>query len=187
MLNIVYADADLTAQQISWIAEQVASYISEQRARHKSKASPLTAKQYDTMAPFFPASVLYATRLLTTRTRLPNPGFYSKLTTLGLEQDYLPDFSEGMAAVTFQDVIISYEPFTDQLLFHELVHAVQYEKLGLDKFADRYVHGFLKGGGYDGIPLEINAYQLDARFGRNPGKHFSVESEVMKWIALGKF
>src|ERR1051325_417888 len=87
---------DLTAQQISWIAEQVASYISEQRVRHKSKASPLTAKQYDTMAPFFPASVLYATRLLTTRTRLPNPGFYSKLTTLGLEQDYLPDFSEGM-------------------------------------------------------------------------------------------
>src|SRR4051812_15589457 len=99
----------------------------------------------------------------------------------------LPDFSADMAAVTFQDMIISYEPFTNQLLFHELVHAVQYQKLGVDEFAERYVNGFLQGGGYDGIPLEINAYQLDDRFAKNPGREFSVEMEVQKWVDTGKF
>src|SRR5215475_10720509 len=136
MLNIDMPPSDPTASQISWIIAQVAEYISEQRKRHRSEASPLTKKQYDIMHPFFPASVLNSTLLLTTKTRLPNPGFYSKLMTMGLEPYYLPDFSESMAAVTFQDVIISYEPFSDQLLFHELVHAVQYQQLGLDKFAD---------------------------------------------------
>jgi len=135
------------------------------------------------MQPFFPAAVLDSARLLTfTNHRLPNPDFYSMLAAMGIPSKYLPDFSAGMAAVTFQDVVISYEPFTDQLLFHELVHAVQYQKLGVDEFAARYVEGFLERGGYDGIPLEINAYELDARFAKDPHKHFSVESEVQNWI-----
>jgi len=62
------------------------------------------------------------------------------------------------------DTVVSHEPFNDRLLFHELVHVVQYEKLGLEGFAAKYVRGFLNGGSYEGIPLEMNAYELDARF-----------------------
>lgn len=40
-------------------------------------------------------------------------------------------------------------------VFHELVHVIQYEKLGLVQFANKYVRGFLNGGSYDGIPLEM--------------------------------
>jgi hypothetical protein len=179
---------DFSPQQIAWIISQVAAYITQQRKKHQQQATPLSAQQLTTMQPFFPTSALDPARLLTlTDTRLPNPDFYSKLTAMGLDPEYLLDFSTGTAAVTFKDVIVSHERFTDRLLFYELVHAVQYQKLGLDEFAARYVHGFLEGGGYDGIPLEINAYQLDARFARNQGKHFSVESEVEKWIAQGKF
>jgi len=179
---------DLLPQHIAWVADQVAAYIEQQRKKYRSQAVPLSPEQRDTMQPFFPAAVLDSARLLTfTDHRLPNPDFYSTLAAMGIQSKYLPDFSAGMAAVTFQDVVISYEPFTDQLLFHELVHAVQYQKLGVDEFAERYVQGFLEGGGYDGIPLEINAYELDARFAKNPGKHFSVESEVQNWIKLGKF
>lgn len=55
----------------------------------------------------------------------------------------LPDFS-GMAAVTFSDVIVSHGPFSDGLLFHELVHVVPHRRrLGI--FARilpaRYGHG----------------------------------------------
>jgi hypothetical protein len=32
------------------------------------------------------------------------------------------------------------------------------------------VRGFLSGGTYDGIPLEMNAYELDARFASAPAK-----------------
>jgi hypothetical protein len=75
----------------------------------------------------------------------------------------LPQFSH-MAAVTFQDVVVSHEPFSDGLLFHELVHVEQYRQLGISRFAALYVRGFLTGGGYDGIPLESNAYLLGSRF-----------------------
>ena len=78
------------------------------------------------------------------------------------------------------DTVVSHEPFTDRLLFHELVHVVQYEKLGLEGFASKYVRGFLSGGSYDGIPLEMNAYELDARFAGAPEKVFSVADEVSK-------
>lgn len=96
---------------------------------------------------------------------------------MGFEAAALPNFSV-MAAVTLVDTVISREPFTDRLLFHELVHVVQYAKLGLQEFAAKYVRGFLSGGSYEAIPLEMNAYQLDARFAAGPMKPFSVEAEV---------
>jgi hypothetical protein len=64
---------------------------------------------------------------------------------------------------------------------------VQYQKLGLPEFAAKYVKGFLTGGSYDGIPLEMNAYELDARFAAAPADAFSVEDEVQDWIDFGLF
>ena len=70
---------------------------------------------------------------------------------------------------------------------HELVHVVQYEKLGLEGFAAKYVQGFLRGGTYEAIRLERNAYELDARFDTAPTKPFSVSHEVQGWIHAGRF
>ena len=70
----------------------------------------------------------------------------------------LPDFS-SVEAVTFESVVVSHVPFSDGLLFHELVHVEQYRQLGVSRFAELYVRGFLFNGGYDGIPLERNAYE----------------------------
>jgi hypothetical protein len=83
--------------------------------------------------------------------------------------------------------VVSHEPFTDRLLFHELVHVVQYEKLGLAGFAAKYVRGLLSGGSYVAIPLEMNAYELDARFVAAPTKVFSVTDEVQRWIRADRF
>jgi len=62
-----------------------------------------------------------------------------------------------MAAISFCDVVVSHEPFTDGLLFHELVHVEQHRQFGIPRFADLYVRGFLSGGSYEAIPLEVNA------------------------------
>jgi hypothetical protein len=59
--------------------------------------------------------------------------------------------------------------------------------LGLPEFAAKYVKGFLSGGSYEAIPLEMNAYELDARFAAAPAKAFSVASEVGAWIDAGRF
>jgi hypothetical protein len=98
----------------------------------------------------------------------------------------LPDFSQ-MTAITFQDVVVSHEPFSDGLLFHELVHVEQYRRLGIANFAALYVRGFLNGGGYHDIPLEINAYHLGGCFEADPANLFSVADEVSKWIAQDRF
>jgi hypothetical protein len=178
--------AKLSPQQVSWVSNQVAAYIKRQRRLHRTQAAPLSSKQRGVMQSFFPASVLDSARLLTLRRKLGNPDFYPKLIAMGLDARLLPDFAEGMAAVTFQDVVVSHQKFSNRLLFHELVHAVQYQKLGVSEFAVRYVCGFLQGGGYDGIPLEINAYELEGRFAKNSDRVFSVESEVQSWIDDGR-
>jgi hypothetical protein len=117
--------------------------------------------------------------------RVGNPPFYRALVQMGFEAAALPNFSL-MAAITFVDTVVSHESFTDRLLFHELAHVVQYEKLGLERFANKYVRGFLSGGSY-GVPLEINAYELDARFAGAPTKAFSVSDEVEMWVRAERF
>jgi len=54
------------------------------------------------------------------------------------------------------------------------------------RFAELYVRGFLNGGSYEAIPLEVNAYTLEARFRAEPYKAFSVRQEVAKWLAEGR-
>jgi hypothetical protein len=98
----------------------------------------------------------------------------------------LPDQST-MAAITFSDVVVSHEPLSDGLLFHELVHVEQYRQLGIPRFSELYVRAFLAGGSYEGIPLEVNAYTLGGRFELNPATRFSVTDQVGRWIVEGRF
>jgi hypothetical protein len=105
---------------------------------------------------------------------------------MGFEPGSLPDFTR-MGAVTFVDTIVSHQLITDGLLFHELVHVVQYQNLGLAGFSRKYVLGFLQGGSYEDIPLEKHAYALGARFEREPTKDFSVEEEVRGWTLEGRY
>ncbi len=133
---------------------------------------------------FFSPQLLDGTRLLVLQgRRVANPDFYPMLRNLGFKN--LPDQST-MGAITFADVVVSHEPFTDGLLFHELVHVEQYRQLGIPRFSELYVRGFLNGGSYEAIPLEVNAYTLEGRFEANPTGRFSVADEVTKWQAEGR-
>jgi hypothetical protein len=177
----------LSESQVAGLIQQVAGYIEGQRHTYRGNASPLDQTQRAAMAPFFPESVLNSTRVVVlTDRRVNNPGFYGDLVTMGFELGSLPDFRD-MAAITFVDTIVSHVPIENRLLFHELVHVVQYEKLGLAEFAAKYVNGFLTGGSYEAIPLEKNAYELDARFAKAPGDVFSVQEEVEDWTFLDLF
>lgn len=177
----------LTDSQIAWVIQQVAAYIGEQRDIYAHRALPLDADQRAAMRPFFRTAILDSARVLVlSEERVGNPPFYGDLIKIGFSGNSLPDFAH-MAAITFVDTVVSHEPFTERLIFHELVHIVQYEKLGMPDFSARYVRGFLSGGSYQAIPLEMNACELDARFAAGPTKPFSVEAEVQSWIDAGKF
>jgi hypothetical protein len=175
----------LPPAQIREIANLVANYIRGQRDAFAERASELPTALRVQMNGFFRPELLNSTRTLVLQDeRVGNPNFYPMLEGLGFRN--LPDFSD-MAAITFNDVIVSHEPFTAPLLFHELVHVEQYRQLGVERFAELYVNGFLSGGRYEGIPLEINAYGLEGVFRNSPHGRFSVEDEVSAWIREGRF
>ncbi|HEY7406407.1 MAG TPA: hypothetical protein VIB39_22965 [Candidatus Angelobacter sp.] len=169
----------LSPGMIGQLASMVEDYISGSRKKYAPHAVPLTEAQRTAMQPFFPAEILESVRLCVLRGSLvPNPSMYSTARMMGITD--LPDFSD-MAAITFVDIVVSHEEFSNDLLFHELVHAVQYSQLGLKEFARRYVHGFIDGGSYEEIPLEKNAYDLEGRYSKGPLQVFSVADEVRRW------
>ncbi len=177
----------LSPVQIGWVNSQVAAYIEDRRQTYARRAGYLAQAEKENMRPFFRSSILDSTRVLVLLgERVSNPPFYCELIRMGFSATDLPDFAH-MAAITFVDTVVSHGPFTDRTLFHELVHVVQYEKLGLGRFAEKYVSGFLTGGSYEAIPLEANAYALDARYGGEPGKPFSVADEVQSWMDANRF
>jgi len=178
---------ELNDAQIAWVVQQVAAYIERQRDIYVRRAAPFASSQKGALQPFFPGSALDSARaVVLSGYRVSNPPFYGDLIRMGFAGNSLPDFAH-MAAITFVDTIVLHESSTNELLFHELVHVVQYEKLGLADFAGKYVRGFLSGGSYEAIPLEMNAYQLAARFAAAPMNTFSVEVEVQAWIDGGRF
>jgi len=175
----------LSPGQIKEISEAGAAYIDGQRSRFGGRGTKLPREQISELCAFFRADLLYSIRLFVLEDeRVPNPPFYPMMRAMGFAN--LPDFAL-MAAVTFKDVIVSNEPCSAGVLFHELVHAEQYRQLGVARFAELYVRGFLSGGGHDGIPLEVNAYSLGARFEDRREAHSSIEAEVSSWIRRRAF
>jgi hypothetical protein len=163
----------------------VAHYIKAQRERFSPQAIPLTAAQMAAMSGFFPSQTLDAARVLELDgARLENPPFRWMLVGMGFSG--LRDLSQ-ITAITFHDVIVSHVPFSSSLLFHELVHVEQYRQLGIPRFAELYVRGFLSRGGYDGIPLEVNAYGLGRLFEADRQRQFSVADAVARWVREDRF
>jgi hypothetical protein len=115
--------------------------------------------------------------------RIPPPPFYAE--ALRITSGRFPDFVH-MASVTYVDVIVFNERIESRPLFHGVVHAAQIEILGFEKYVELYVRGFVKNLSWLAIPLEDQAYKLDARFAEAPGEIFSVEEEIRMWQKQGK-
>lgn len=162
------------------ISRLTARYISGNRKRLLSVSQPISARDQELLSGFFSPSILKGTRVV--RASVPNPKFYSLVRMLGIK-GVLEMSSIG--AITLVDLIAYPDGINRGTLFHELVHAVQYQVLGLRRFADLYVRGFVNHGGYDGIPLERQAYELEERFSRSPKKVFSVEEDVIYRLNAG--
>jgi hypothetical protein len=169
---------------VSQLASMVESYISDSRKKYAPQAIPLTDAQRTAMQPFFSAAVLDSARLCVLHgTRVSNPSMYTMAKMMGIRN--LPDFAD-MTAITFVDVIVSHQEFTDVLLFHELVHVVQCSQMDLKEFATRFINGFIQGGSYEEVPLEKMAHELESRFSLNTAETFSVDDEVRQWREIEK-
>jgi hypothetical protein len=154
----------------------VHAYIRLQRNRLRPYAHPLDGKERTAVQMYFPPKVLEHTLVvIADPLPIPDPPLASIARRLGF---HFPRPST-VEAITFDNVIASRKPLSPSVLFHELVHTVQYQSLGLGGFARRYTQGFLETGDYYRIPLERCAFHLQFRY-QTEREPFDAEAEILR-------
>lgn len=133
------------------------------------------------MGSYFSATLLDQIRVAELKgARMPAPAFYEKAKALGF--DNLPQITH-MDSLTFLDVIVFNDSITERALFHGLVHAVQFQVLGLDRYVDLFVRCFANTKFHFTVPLEAHAFSLESRFARPVAGRFPVEDQVRLWFS----
>ncbi|MBZ0113463.1 MAG: DUF4157 domain-containing protein [Thermoanaerobaculia bacterium] len=163
-----------------------ALWIEKQRRTLEPEGRPLDALTRTALNGFFDRDTLECVRTVAAAS-IEEPRWLGWVRRLGLPMDFTLSQAAG---VTYGDLILVANPVTQDnpsvakepdvaLLFHELVHVVQYRALGLHGFLHTYVGGWIAADfRYLDIPLEIEAYRLEERFRTSPSEMFSVEAEI---------
>jgi hypothetical protein len=172
-------------ERVTEAVGKVARYLREQREAFRSNARPLSENHCRAMEPFFGSALLEKIRFVALEARwLPNPPFYAEAKADGLTD--LPEFSH-MASLTFEDVLVFHRDIPLRTLFHALVHAVQFEILGLERYTEFFIRGFLRTRSHNSVPLEAHAFTLELKFAGEPAQTFSVEERVRLWLNQGRY
>jgi len=87
-------------------------------------------------------------------------------------------FRHNLAGLTLNDTYYLLPSVAEnrRIHFHELVHVVQWQQLGVGGFVSRYLQEYRRYG-YEHMPLERMAYELDSRFAAS-GPLIDVERHV---------
>jgi hypothetical protein len=158
---------------------KVALYLQMQRDLYYAVGHPLREAWKCELAGFFSPALLNRVRIVELKnSRVENPWFYEEARERGIQN--LPDIAHK-AAVTFLDVVVFNQKITQRDLFHGLVHAAQVKLLGVERFAELFVVGFLQARSYFLVPLKAHAFALDTRYAEDGQKPFSVEDEIRRW------
>jgi len=159
---------------------RVRSWIDELLARYRPHATRVSTLPFTRLRDFYSAGTLEGAWCVRVDT-VPVP----PLTQLGLPG--FEDFEHRPAdGITYGDLYFVRRGRADDegLHFHELVHTVQWKRLGPEKFLEAYALGYLGAGGYEANPLEQIAYDLQDAFTRGE-RIFQVEPRVLRHLAGG--
>jgi hypothetical protein len=175
----------LSESQIAEAVERISSYLRERREHFIRSAVPLAGRQKAAMWPYFSSALLDRVRIVELDgERVPNPPFYDEARALGFVN--LPEWTH-MHSLTFLDVVVFNEKLTGRALFHGLVHAVQFEVMGLERYTELFVRSFLKTRLHFSVPLEAHTFSLESKFAADPIERFSVEERVRLWVRQGRY
>ena len=178
-------EPQLTGAQIAHAIRYVACYLREHREHYLPAAQPLSNQHKARMWPYFSSQLLDQVRVVELHgQRVAPPAFYPQARALGF--DNLPQVTH-MDSLTFLDVLVFNQTLADRSLFHALVHAVQFQSLGLERYTELFVQSFVKTRAHFAVPLEAHAFSLESKFKRPSAERFSVEDHVLRWIADGRY
>lgn len=171
---------DEVAQAVRWLS----AYLQQQREHYLPVAGVLDPRPKEVMGPYFSRALLDQVRVVELQgARVAVPDFFTQIRAAGFDP---PEISH-MDSLTFSDVVVFNQHLTLRALFHALVHSVQIQILGLCRYADLWVHSFIKTRTHFTVPLEIHAFSLSSRFLTPPAEAFSVEEEVLRWKQEGRY
>lgn len=147
-------------------------WVRHRRAMYRDAATPVAGIDAEVLARYFSAPVMACVRVATVE-RIEDPAVYGLMRALGIR---VPMELSTVAGMAFGDTVVMAGGEADEArrrstLFHEMVHVVQYRRLGMREFCRQYVRGWTEGG-YFGLALEVEAYAMQKRFDR--GEEFEV-------------
>jgi hypothetical protein len=172
-------------EQIARAIQYVGAYLRQQRDYYFPVALPLSNQHKASMGPYFSAALLDRVRIVELKgQRVSSPWFYAEARALGF--DHLPALTH-MDSVTYLDVVVFNEMLTERSLFHGLVHAVQFDVLGVERYTERFVQQFMRTKNHFTVPLEAQAFALTSKFLRPFPENFSVEDQVLRCAADGLY
>jgi hypothetical protein len=183
--NAAHSEPQLNSAQMALAVEYVSSYLREKREHYLPAALPLGNQHKARMWPYFSSPLLDQVRVVELHgKRVPAPAFYAQARSLGF--DNLPQVTH-MDSLTFIDVLAFNQTLSERSLFHALVHAVQFQVLGLERYTELFVQSFVKTKAHFSVPLEAHAFALEAKFLRPSTEKFSVEDHVLRWVNDGRY
>jgi len=173
------------ADHIAAAIQCVSTYLRQQREHYFPAALPLDNLVKSRMWPYFSAELLDQVRIVELDgQRVPTPPFYAEARACGF--DNLPEITH-MDSLTFLDVIVFNEKLNERSLFHALVHAVQFQVLGVERYTELFVESFMKTKTHFTVPLEAEAFSLASKFVRPEPERFFVEDHVRQCVADGRY
>ena len=164
----------MTLQQLQHKLPEVLAWIDVTLAAHAAQARPVADLGFKRLGFFYSAELLTSAKAIPVA-RVPMPPLAS-MGLIGFSEFERLD-ADGITYRSSFFVRLGCE-HNELLHFHELVHVIQWQHIGPERFLVAYALGHLLSGGYRTNPLEAMAYDLQARFEHNTPA-FDVASVVM--------
>lgn len=138
---------------------QVGAWIDQYLEDHAAGARRVSTLGFKRLPLCFPNDLLERSKVVSVD-RVP----YPPVESFGLPE-FAPMQQMPFDGITFKDTFFVRRgrESEEELHFHELVHVVQWGRLGVDRFLFAYALG-LHLFGYEQSPLEAMAFQLQQRF-----------------------
>lgn len=149
----------LPADELCLKLPSILAWIQHTLAAHADRARAVSSLGVSVLPHYFDPRTLERAQVVVVD-RLPVP----PLTRMGLAQfAEMERFTHG--GITFLDTyfVTPDEQLNESLHFHELIHVIQWQLLGPDRFLLHYAEG-LQAHGYRNSPLEVMAYDAEDRF-----------------------
>ena len=144
--------------RLQTVLPSVKDWIDRTLQAHANSATPVSDAPFLQLQNHYPDTLLARARVVIVA-RVPFP----PVSQLGLREFSAIEMI-SLAGVTYKDTFfVCNGQQRDSLYFHELVHVVQWDRLGVDNFLLAYAVGLLQHG-YEQSPLEQMAFELQARF-----------------------